>query len=155
MAQDEREEMPTIVPMVAYEDPATAIDWLGRAFGFRERKDQRMKDRDGRITHAELRLGKGRVFLRPRHPTTRARSITGRRARPRANGLRSHGSSTGCLSTWTMSIVTSLARRARARRCFPISRTTRSGGYTGSKTSKDIGGCFSSLMRSEERRVGK
>src|SRR5881296_3279280 len=51
MAQDEREEMPTIVPMVAYEDPATAIDWLVRAFGFRERKDQRMKDRDGRIIH--------------------------------------------------------------------------------------------------------
>src|SRR2546426_2697284 len=63
MAQDEREETPTIVPMVAYEDPATAIDWLVRAFGFRERKDQRMKDRDGRITHAEFRLGKGRVFL--------------------------------------------------------------------------------------------
>src|SRR5438445_13226503 len=63
MAQDEREEMPTIVPMVAYEDPATAIEWLVRAFGFRERKDQRMKDRDGRITHAELRLGKGRAFL--------------------------------------------------------------------------------------------
>src|SRR2546428_12442523 len=63
MAQDEREEMPTIVPMVAYEDGATAIDWVVRAFGFRERKDQRMKDREGRITHAELRLGKGRVFL--------------------------------------------------------------------------------------------
>jgi len=63
MAQDEREEMPTIVPMVAYEDAATAIDWLVRAFGFRERKDQRMMDREGRITHAELRLGKGRVFL--------------------------------------------------------------------------------------------
>src|SRR2546428_14012351 len=63
MAQDEREEMPTIVPMVAYEDAATAIDWLVRAFGFRERKDQRMEDRVGRITHAELRLGKGRVCL--------------------------------------------------------------------------------------------
>src|SRR2546425_6305888 len=63
MAQDEREEMPTIVPMVAYEDAATAIDWLVRAFGFRERRDQRMKDPDGRITHAELRVGKGRVFL--------------------------------------------------------------------------------------------
>ena len=38
MAQDEREEMPTIVPFVAYEDAATAIDWLSRAFGFREEK---------------------------------------------------------------------------------------------------------------------
>jgi len=63
MAQEEREEMPTIVPMIAYEDAATAIDWLVRAFGFRERKGERMKDRDGRITHAELRLGRGRVFL--------------------------------------------------------------------------------------------
>ncbi len=63
MVQDEREETPTIVPMVAYEDAATAIGWLGRAFGFRERKGERMKDRDGRITHAELRLGKGRIFL--------------------------------------------------------------------------------------------
>ncbi len=63
MAHDDREEMPTIVPMVAYEDAATAIDWLVRAFGFRERKGERIKDRDGRITHAELRLGKGRVFL--------------------------------------------------------------------------------------------
>ena len=63
MAQAKGEEMPPIVPMVAYEDAVAAIDWLVRAFGFRERKDQRMKDRDGRITHAELRLGKGRVFL--------------------------------------------------------------------------------------------
>ena len=63
MAQEEREEMPTIVPMIAYEDAATAIDWLVRAFGFRERKGERIKDRDGRITHAELRLGEGRVFL--------------------------------------------------------------------------------------------
>jgi len=63
MAQAKGEEMPTIVPMVAYEDAVAAIDWLVRAFGFRERKDQRMKDRDGRITHAELRHGKGRVFL--------------------------------------------------------------------------------------------
>jgi uncharacterized glyoxalase superfamily protein PhnB len=63
MVQDERDEGPTIVPFVAYEDPATAIDWLSRAFGFREEKGQRMTDRDGRITHAELRLGRGRVFL--------------------------------------------------------------------------------------------
>src|SRR2546428_487938 len=63
MAEDEGEDMPTIVPMIAYEDAAKAIDWLGRAFGFRERKGERVKDGDGRITHAELRLGKGRVFL--------------------------------------------------------------------------------------------
>jgi len=63
MARGEGEEMPTIVPMIAYEDAAKAIDWLGRAFGFRERKGERVKDRDGRISHAELRLRKGRIFL--------------------------------------------------------------------------------------------
>src|SRR5437867_11950766 len=55
MAQDEREEIPTIVPMVAYEDPATAIDWLVRPLGFPERKGQRRQDRDVRITHADPR----------------------------------------------------------------------------------------------------
>src|SRR2546422_7636803 len=99
--------------------------------------------------------GKAGSSWPPRHRTTRARSITGRRARPRASGLRSPGSSTGCLSTWTMSIVTSLARRARARPCSPISRTTRSGGYTGPRTSKGIGGCFSNLIRDFTRWPGR
>ena len=63
MAQDVRQELPTIVPMVAYEDAATAIDWLSRAFGFRERKGERITDRDGQVTHAELKLGEGRIFL--------------------------------------------------------------------------------------------
>ena len=30
-----------IVPMIAYEDAAAAIDWLTEAFGFRERPEQR------------------------------------------------------------------------------------------------------------------
>ena len=30
-----------IVPMIAYEDAAAAIDWLTEAFGFREREGQR------------------------------------------------------------------------------------------------------------------
>lgn len=40
-----------IVPMVSYEDVGAAIDWLGGAFGFRER--ERFED-DGRVTHAVL-----------------------------------------------------------------------------------------------------
>ncbi|MCI4371988.1 MAG: VOC family protein [Thermoplasmata archaeon] len=48
---------------MAYEDANTAIDWLSRAFGFREEKDQRIQERDGRVSHAELRLGAGRVYL--------------------------------------------------------------------------------------------
>ncbi len=46
----------TIVPMVAYEDAAAAIDWLTSAFGFEEIADERYTE-DGRVTHAELRAG--------------------------------------------------------------------------------------------------
>ena len=31
----------TVVPMLAYEDAAAAIDWLERAFGFSEQADMR------------------------------------------------------------------------------------------------------------------
>jgi len=43
-----------IVPMVAYEDAAAAIDWLTQAFGFHEREGQRYTADDGTVTHAEL-----------------------------------------------------------------------------------------------------
>ena len=49
----------TVVPMMAYEDAATAIDWLMRAFGFEEVADQRYIEEDGRVGHAELRVGEG------------------------------------------------------------------------------------------------
>jgi uncharacterized glyoxalase superfamily protein PhnB len=51
-----------IVPFIGYEDAAGAIAWLERAFGFRERRDQRHED-DGRITHAELDLDGATVFV--------------------------------------------------------------------------------------------
>jgi uncharacterized glyoxalase superfamily protein PhnB len=43
-----------IVPMMAYEDAAAAIDWLTQAFGFHEREGQRYTADDGTVTHAEL-----------------------------------------------------------------------------------------------------
>ena len=46
--------MQRIVPMIAREDPAAAIDWLSAAFGFREREGQRHTDDNGVVTHAEL-----------------------------------------------------------------------------------------------------
>jgi uncharacterized glyoxalase superfamily protein PhnB len=51
----------TVVPMVAYEDAAAAIDWLTRAFGFHEDLDQRYTE-EGRVTHAELDVGDGTVI---------------------------------------------------------------------------------------------
>ncbi len=53
--------MQTITPYLLYEDAAAAIDWLGRAFGFEERL--RFTDDDGVVTHAELALGDGSLYL--------------------------------------------------------------------------------------------
>ncbi|MET0561185.1 MAG: VOC family protein [Gaiellaceae bacterium] len=51
-----------IFPMIAYEDPGAAIDWLTEAFGFRERGERHLME-DGRIGHAELELGGHVVML--------------------------------------------------------------------------------------------
>ena len=50
------------VPMVSYEDVGAAIDWLSRAFGFRE-SGERYSDDEGRVTHAELELDDALVML--------------------------------------------------------------------------------------------
>ena len=51
-----------VVPFIGYEDAAAAIDWLGRAFGFREKRDARYED-NGTITHAELELDGATIYL--------------------------------------------------------------------------------------------
>ena len=73
-----------IVPFIGYEDAASAIEWLERAFGFREERDQRHEE-GGRITHAELRLDGATIYVAspdtyasPR--TVRAESEAARRA---------------------------------------------------------------------------
>ena len=53
-------ELPTVIPMVSYEDVGTAAAWLVRAFGFDE--TDRIVD-DGTVTHVTLRMGEGAVFL--------------------------------------------------------------------------------------------
>jgi uncharacterized glyoxalase superfamily protein PhnB len=55
--------MPRIIPMMAYEDVASALEWLGKAFGFREREGSRFTAEDGRITHAEMELEDGVIML--------------------------------------------------------------------------------------------
>jgi PhnB protein len=49
--------------MIAYEDSAAALDWLTRAFGFREREDSRYTESDGTVSHAEMELGGGVIML--------------------------------------------------------------------------------------------
>jgi len=50
-----------VIPMLAYEDGASAIDWLVDVFGFRER--ERHADDDGTIVHAELEAGGATIML--------------------------------------------------------------------------------------------
>ena len=53
--------MPTVVPMIAYENAAAALDWLAAAFGFKE--TMRMANDDGSIGHAEMTIGDGLIML--------------------------------------------------------------------------------------------
>ena len=55
------ENMPRITPYLYYEDVAAALEWLSKAFGFRER--MRMPGPDGNITHAEMELADGVIML--------------------------------------------------------------------------------------------
>jgi uncharacterized glyoxalase superfamily protein PhnB len=52
---------PTVVPMIAYENGAAAMDWLARAFGFQERA--RMIGRDGLLAHGEMLAGDGLIMM--------------------------------------------------------------------------------------------
>ena len=52
---------PTLCPYVFYEDTAAAMDFLERAFGFRERLVT--KDDDGRLSHVEMELGDAVVMM--------------------------------------------------------------------------------------------
>ena len=47
--------------MIAYEDGPKAMDWLGAAFGFKERA--RMIDKSGRLSHGEMEAGQGIIML--------------------------------------------------------------------------------------------
>jgi PhnB protein len=52
---------PQVTPYLLYEDCSAAIDYLCRAFGFREQL--RYADDAGSVTHAELRLPGGGVIM--------------------------------------------------------------------------------------------
>jgi uncharacterized glyoxalase superfamily protein PhnB len=52
---------PSVVPMISYEDGIRALEWLARAFGFRE--TARLTAPDGRLSHGEMRAGDGLIML--------------------------------------------------------------------------------------------
>lgn len=51
----------TLLPYLFYVDPASAIDWLARAFGFNERF--RLTAPNGAIAHAEVEMNDGVVMI--------------------------------------------------------------------------------------------
>ncbi|HBY95679.1 MAG: VOC family protein [Ardenticatenaceae bacterium] len=54
-------ENPSVIPMIAYEDGFAALEWLSKAFGFRERT--RMIAGDGTLGHGEMEAGDGLIML--------------------------------------------------------------------------------------------
>lgn len=68
-------QVQTVTPYLLYEDAAAALEFLQRAFGFEEIR--RMEAPDGRVSHAEMRIGGGEVHLgQPDEPTS-PRSLGG------------------------------------------------------------------------------
>ena len=53
--------------MIAYEDGPAAMDWLARAFGFRERT--RQLGANGRLSHGEMDTGGGLIMLATPSPS--------------------------------------------------------------------------------------
>lgn len=51
----------SVVPMLMYEDVATAVQWLTSAFGFKE--VLRFSDPDGRVTHAQLVIHEHEIMV--------------------------------------------------------------------------------------------
>jgi uncharacterized glyoxalase superfamily protein PhnB len=51
----------SVIPMIAYEDGIAALEWLARAFGFRE--IERRTTPDGRLSHGEMAAGDGVIML--------------------------------------------------------------------------------------------
>jgi PhnB protein len=55
------ENMPRVTPYLYYQDVGKALDWLARAYGFKER--MRMPGPDGAIVHAEMEYSDGALML--------------------------------------------------------------------------------------------
>ena len=61
MPENPPDNMPRISAYLLYEDVAGALDWLAKAFGFRER--MRLPGPQGQIVHAEMELADGVIMM--------------------------------------------------------------------------------------------
>jgi uncharacterized glyoxalase superfamily protein PhnB len=66
---------PQVAPYLLYEDPVAALEWLGNAFGFRERFRNTLDD--GRVDHAEMEIGDGLLMLANPGPDYRSPNALG------------------------------------------------------------------------------
>ena len=105
--------IPSVVPMISYEDGIAALEWLRKAFGFREMA--RLTTPDGKLSHGEMEAGKGLIMLASPTPEYAVRNIIGRFANRHASGLRCPGLSMACSSTWTTWINISNEQRPQVR----------------------------------------
>ena len=60
----------SVVPMISYEDGIAALEWLARAFSFRE--TTRLTAPDGRLSHGEMEAGDGLIMLASPTPDYRS-----------------------------------------------------------------------------------
>ena len=73
-------QTPSLVPDLAYDDPVRAVDWLCRAYGFRERREARLTFAGG--MRAWLELAGGLVGITsPGHGLVSPRKLSGRSQR--------------------------------------------------------------------------
>ena len=61
---------PSVVPMISYEDGIAALEWLRKAFGFRE--TARLTTPDGTLSHGEMEAGQGLIMLASPTPEYRS-----------------------------------------------------------------------------------
>jgi hypothetical protein len=63
----------TVTPQLTLDNASEAIDWYKKAIGAEE--IGRMKDDEGRVLHAELRLGNSRIMLKRRDDGQRPEGV--------------------------------------------------------------------------------
>lgn len=66
---------PRVIPYLYYEDVAAAMDWLAKAFGFRE--TERIPGPGGSVVHGEMWLADGLIMVGSPGPDYRCPAKTG------------------------------------------------------------------------------
>ena len=63
MSENGSTQSAPITPYLYYEDVAGALGWLSHVFGFEEQEKETMRDPEGRVVHAKMKLGNGVILM--------------------------------------------------------------------------------------------